>query len=418
MISESAQPIYIYPDQLITETWPIWVESILSKCPTADYANSRGFQQLIGSDDSTARTRASESYRIGLLLHRIISERTSGANVMPKGWEYVCNDKPVLSKTGYLAYSIGKALSKNPSDGQLLSALNILYLIFSMSIGTESTGTSISTLLVYRRVLQCFRNQIGVLDFDASYEAYSRWLAGAVFNTLDNPTARTKLIKEYIESDNITTLILENESDKSTHSLTAEILKEKISGANVDIPEINKITRHKAALFWAAPTRGIYSKASQVGTNLIDELIELDRSNLSLKKTSILDCVLRVDGANEHQLLENINILLTKNSSTSFEWGNLMEKLSKGVYAALAYIEDTVEQVSKPNQFHLHGAPQVPEDTTELLVEIKKTGMPIKPELGTSVRLHMVEYKVAEITEEEIFFKIKLTISPNQGLEH
>jgi hypothetical protein len=408
MISESAQPIYIYPDQLVTETWPNWVESILSKCPADEFKNSRGFQQLIGNEDSTARTRASESYRIGLLLHRLISERSSGTNTMPKGWEYVCNNKPVLSKTGYLAYSIGKALSKNPTDQQLLYALNILYLIFSMSIGTESSGVSISTLLVYRRVLHCFRNQIGASDFDESYEEYSRWLAGAVFNTLDSSTNRQLLINEYINSDSITTLVLENEADKSIHSVTAEILKEKISTGLGEIPEINKITRHKAALFWAAPNRGIYSKASQVGLNLIDKLIDLDRESLASNKLSILDSVLRVNGSNEHQLLESINALLIKNISTSLEWGNLMENLSKGVYAALAYIEDTVEQVSKPIQFHLHGAPEIPKDTEELFAEVRKEGMPIKPVLGVSVLIQSVEYKLIEIEEQELFFKIKL----------
>jgi hypothetical protein len=123
---------------------------------------------------------------------------------------------------------------------------------------------------------------------------------------------------------------------------------------------------------------------------------------------SILDSVLRVNGSNEHQLLESINALLIKNISTSLEWGNLMENLSKGVYAALAYIEDTVEQVSKPIQFHLHGAPEIPKDTEELFAEVRKEGMPIKPVLGVSVLIQSVEYKLIEIEEQELFFKIKL----------
>ncbi len=116
MISDSAQPIYIYPDQLVSETWHEWVETIFSECPIGEHRNSRGFQQLVGIDNSNARTRASEAYRIGLLLHRVISERTGASGAMPKGWEYVCEDKSVLSRLGYLAYIIGKALSKEPNN--------------------------------------------------------------------------------------------------------------------------------------------------------------------------------------------------------------------------------------------------------------------------------------------------------------
>ena len=71
MINDSAQPIFIYPDQLLKETWPAWVESVLSKQPEDEYRNARGFQELTGSTDSTGRTRAGEAYRLGLLLQRV-----------------------------------------------------------------------------------------------------------------------------------------------------------------------------------------------------------------------------------------------------------------------------------------------------------------------------------------------------------
>ena len=85
MISKNAQPIYIYPDQLIKDTWPDWVETILSKSPPAANHNSRGFQELTGVENSTVRTRAGEAYRIGVLLHRIIRVREDGAGT-PIGW--------------------------------------------------------------------------------------------------------------------------------------------------------------------------------------------------------------------------------------------------------------------------------------------------------------------------------------------
>jgi hypothetical protein len=415
MISESAQPIYIYPDQLITETWPDWVETILSKSPPDANRNSRGFQELAGVDNSTVRTRAGEAYRMGLLLHRVIREREEGAST-PKGWDYVCKDKTVLSRTGHLSYAIGKALSKHADDADIHSALNVLYLLFSMSIGTNTGGMSVSTTLVYRRVLQCFRVDVGAATFDAKYDDYSRLLAAAVFKTLDSPTARAKLLDEYINADHITALILEKQSDHSEHSITAATLSAKLSGASSTIPGINEIPRAKAALFWASPERGIYTRAAETGLNLLDALIPLDRAALKETGNSILDQALRVDGNQEHLLLENLNALLIRKQETSAIWGQLMEKLAQGVYAALAYLEDNVDSLPKPKQFHLHGVPEFPSGTTPLTVEIARSGIPIRPELGASVFIRKEEYRVKDMDEQPTGFKITLELTPSPAM--
>ena len=412
MISESAQPIYIYPDQLITETWPDWVETILSKSPPAENRNSRGFQELAGVENSTVRTRAGEAYRMGLLLHRVIREREEGAST-PKGWDYVCNDKTVLSKTGHLSYAVGKALSKHSADPDVHCALNVLYLLFALSIGTDAGGMSVSTALVYRRVLQCFRADIGPPEFDAKYEDYSRLLAAAVFKTLDSPISRPKLLDEYINANHITTLILEKKSDHSEHSVTAGTLSSKLSGASSTIPGINEIPRAKAALFWASPERGIYTKATEAGLDLFDALVPLDRASLRDNGNSILDQAIRVDGSDEHLLLEHLNELLAGRPETSAIWGNLMEKLAKGVYSALAYLEDTVEGLPKPKQFHLHGVPEFSLESTPLVVEIAKSGIPIKPEIGASVLIRKMEYRVKEINEQPTGFKVTLELAQN-----
>lgn len=413
MISESAQPIYIYPDQLISETWHEWVETIFSERPVSEHRNSRGFQQLVGIENSNARTRASEAYRIGLLLHRVISERTGTSGAMPKGWEYVCEDKSVLSRLGYLAYIIGKALSKEPNNAAFKSALCVLYLIFALSIGTEDSGITVSTILVYRRVVRCFRTEIGEAEFDLHKEEYGRWLAGAVFNTLDNSVTRPKLINEYINSDVITTLILEKQSDKSTQQVTAKKLKARLDGKSSSMPELNEITRQKAALFWAAPSRGIFTNASEVGVELIDALIPIDRASMSEESKSVLDSVLVVDGTQEHQLLENLNDLLSTRSETSTIWRILMEKLSKGVYSALSYLDDTGISSAKPTIFHLHGASDVPPGTQTLEVDIIKEAIPIKPEIGTVVAVQDLQFKITSIEELEKSFSFKLEAISN-----
>lgn len=407
MINDSAQPIYIYPDQLITETWPEWVETILSKRPSETHRNDRGFQDLVGVDNSTVRTRAGEAYRMGLLLHRVIRERSEGAGT-PKGWDYVCNDKTVLSKTGHLSYAVGNALAKHAEDPDIGAALNVLYLLFALSLGTNAGGASVSTALVYRRVLQCFRADIGEVIFDARYEDYSRFLAAAVFKTLDSPVARSLLINEYLNSDHITSLIIEKKADSSEHSVTAATLSVKISGAASSLPGVNDVPAAKAALFWASPERGIYTKAAEVGLALLDNLIPLDRLALKTTGNSILDNALRVDGSQEHLLLENLNTLLVGLPETSVIWGKLMETLSKGVYAALAYLEETVQSVPKPKHFHLHGASEITPEATTLTVEIDKLRIPIKPDVGATVTIRNIDFHVQVIEENATVFKLTL----------
>lgn len=415
MISESAQPIYIYPDQLITETWPDWAENVLSKIPPEENRSSRGFQELAGGDNSTVRTRAGEAYRMGLLLHRVIREREEGAGGTPKGWEFVCDDKSVISNTGYLSYAIGKALSEHSDDADINAALNILYLMFALSIGTNSAGISVSTTLVYRRVLQCFRADIGAAEFDANYDDYSRLLAAAVFKTLDSSTARSKLMHEYINADHITALILEKKSDSSEHPVTAKNLSAKISGKKSSLPGINEIPRAKAALFWASPDRGIYTKAAKVGLDLLDALIPLDRASLQATGKSVLDQALRVDGIQEHLLLENLNALLIGKPETSVIWRKLVEKLTQGVYNALQYLDESIEGLPKPKHFHLHGVPEFPAGASPLIVEIAKSGIPIKPEIGASVLIRENRYLVKNIDEQGVGFKVTLELLQDSG---
>jgi len=415
MINERAQPIYIYPDQLITETWPDWVETIFTKVPSIQNRNNRGFQELAGGDNSSVRTRAGEAYRIGLLLHRVIRERDEGT-ATPKGWDYVCNDKTVLSKVGHLSYAVGKALSEHSDDADVAEALNVLNLFFALSLGTSADGKSVSTALIYRRVLQCFRNDVGQAEFDAHSDDYARMLAAAVFQTLDTAAARANLLNEYVNSDHITSLILKKESDGSEHAATVANLMAKVTGMQSSLPGANEVPRAKAALFWAAPDRGIYAKAAKVGNELFDALISLDRISLGNGGSSVLNPALCVDANQEHMLLEKLNEILVGSVSTFKIWGSLMEKLSKGVYSALAYLEDTIDGLPKPKLFHLHGIPDFPIGSSPLNIEITRSGVPIRPEIGASVIIRDVEYCVKGVDEQPTIVKLTVELVQNSVL--
>lgn len=413
MISASAQPIYIYPDQLITDTWPGWVETILSKLPDEEHRGSRGFQVLAEGENSSIRTRAGEAYRLGLLLQRVIREREGPASV-PKGWEYVCNGKTVLSKIGYLSYAVGKALSVHADNADINRALNVLFLIFSLSIGTSTGGKSVSTALVYRRVFQCFREDVGATAFDPLSEEYSRLIAAAVFNTLDNPIARPKLLSEYINSDHFYELLLEREADNSEHAVTVATLSAKLSGKHSAIPDINDIPRKKAPLFWASPDRGMFTKGAKVGLNLLDAIIPLDRAALSNTGNSILYPALIVDADKEHLLLESLTNILAGLPSTSKIWRDLMEQLSQGVYAALAYLEDTTQDSPKSKLFHLHDVAEFTEGVTPLTVELNKSKIPVIPEVNSTVLVRKTAYRVTNINVQSDAVNVTLELGASQ----
>lgn len=411
MINDSAQPIFIYPDQLLKETWPGWVESIFSKQPDDAYRNARGFQELTGStDNSTVRTRAGESYRLGLLLQRVIRERTEGSGV-PKGWQYVCEGKNAISKTGYLSYAIGKALSNNHEITGANTGLNVLYLLFALSLGIRLNGTCLSTALIYSWTLQYFRNNVGAQEFDANYDDYSRFLAAAVFKTLDTSPQQTSFMDEYVNSKNITSLILEKSSDHTIHKVTSTLLREKINGNPSALPNVNDIPSAKAPLFWASIDRGIFQKAIFVGDTLIQALIPIDQAHLKQHGTSILTPAIQILDSEDHLLLENLNDIFKGIPNISSLWSELMEKLADGVYSALAYVEKSSNRLSTPTKFHLHGVSDFPQDTTNISVEINKEAVPITPQIGTTVIAGNREFRIKDLTSSDTHLKLELEAS-------
>ena len=411
MINDSAQPIFIYPDQLLKETWPGWVESIFSKQPDDAYRNARGFQELTDStDNATVRTRAGESYRLGLLLQRVIRERTEGSGI-PKGWQYVCEGKSPISKIGYLSYAIGKALA---NDDEILDAhtgLNVLHLLFALSLGIRLDEKCLSVALIYAWTLQYFRSNVGAQEFDENYANYSRFLAAAVFKTLDTLPQQKLFMDEYVNSRNITSLIIEKSSDSTIHRVTPTLLREKINGDSSALPNVNDIPSAKAPLFWASVERGIFQKAISVGDGLIKALIPIDQAHIQQHGTSILTPAIQVLNSEDHMLLEKLDDIFKGQPNISSLWSELMEKLADGVYSALAYVEKSSNRLSIPTKFHLHGASDFPQDIDKISVEINKEAVPITPQIGTAVIAGNREFKIKDLMHSGTHLRLELEAS-------
>lgn len=410
MINDSSQPIFFYPDQLLKDSWPAWVESVLSKIPDDEYKNPRGFQELSGSTDSSGRTRAGESYRLGLLLQRVIRERTKGSSI-PKGWQYVCDGKSVISKTGHLSYVIGKALANESTSTEANTGLNVLYLLFALSLGIQFNSGFLSTALIYAWTLREFRKSVGENEFDSHYEDYSRFIAAAVFKTLDSSTHQSNFINEYINSSSPTSLILQKNSDQSIYSVTPSLLSEKIKGDPSTLPNVNDIPSAKAPLFWSSVDRGIFQRANTVGNDLIQSLIPIDQLHWKQNGTGVLTKAIHVSESEDHMLLEKLDEIFNNITTISPLWSLLMEKLADGVYSALAFVENSANRVTIPTKFHLHGISTIPNIESSFTVELYKETVPIKPQIGSSVMVNNKEFLIKTLTSSDTHFMLELEAS-------
>ncbi len=260
--------------------------------------------------------------------------------------------------------------------------------MFSLSLGIEHEGVCFSTALIYAWALKGFRQTIGNDEFDSKHEAYSRYIAAAVFSTLDEPTLRGTLVEEYVQEVCVGTLKLKKSSDGILHHITPQKLLEKMNGLAFELPNVSgDIPSAKAPLFWSAPGRGIYQQAALVGSDLITKIIPLDRECLKVHKTSLLTPAIKIMGSQDHLLIENLSDIFSRDNELSEIWSRLMETLAKGVYEALAYIESRASVDLKPKEFWLHGISSIPEEEKSFVIKLNANTVPILPDNGCRVFL-------------------------------
>jgi hypothetical protein len=102
-------------------------------------------------------------------------------------------------------------------------------------------------------------------------------LSAGVFNTLDSDDDRNLLLNPYGNGEDATSLMFDTtNSGKQTVPLRelAHIIEDETLG-------INDVKDTKAALFWSAPDRGIYTRAARSsGIQVIKALTSIDRERL------------------------------------------------------------------------------------------------------------------------------------------
>ncbi len=265
----NSQFLFFYIDELIKRHWVDWLEGPLSKVPAEEHKGLRGFQEAIGDTGAGPRTRAGEAYQLGILTGRIVRPQAAGAG-FPSGWQSVIDGIVPSTKLGFYSYIIGKALRENPDDPNLERALDCLASILVLHIGFQHEGRWFNTALIY----QFAHDQLSSQLERALTSDELRYLAAAVINTLDSDE-RPLLLDPYHRDETITGLRFDLSDGSTIHfdlSELPQIADDKEIG-------VNEFEKTKAALFWANPSRGIYTRAARSpGINLLREMIRVDQS--------------------------------------------------------------------------------------------------------------------------------------------
>jgi hypothetical protein len=403
MINEKAQPIQFYPDELIGGMWVQWSEKFLFDI-SGEHLQS-GFQKLIGSEGAHERTRAGEAYRLGLLKGRLIRERTGGPG-LPLGWAALCAGEAVHSRLGYIAYVIGKALSEGSAEESInVGALNVLHFVFALSLGIKSDDTNFSVFLLYEHALRSYRGAIKPNVYENFEKDIKRWLAAAVFDTLDYSDYRDLITQPYVDGTPVDKLILMHKGDDGAVNkvfLTPKELVQLLSDNQM------KISYHKASLYWANPDRGIYSRASLAADTFLDTLLVADQESFASEGISIFSSALEADSA-EHLLLESLCGVFENHSDLVADWGKLMEKLTKGVYEALRYLEEGIPEPI-PKIFYVHGVGSPIDPAATNIILVPKDETPIKPAAGSMMKIGDASFILREIKESG--GKFEFTLDP------
>ena len=242
----------------------------MSSSPEAEFCNPRGFQNVVGAQNSDVRSRALEAYRLGLIQCPLISQRSSRKAGIPLGWQMVIQNQVPHTTSGYFAYVIGKLFSKTPLDPLLNDALDCLTTIQILHLGFQLNDRWYTTASVFHfaklEIEQLLERELSQREF--------RYLSAAVINTLESDESST-LLSAYRGESELEFLYFDIEKSRK-YKFSISELSEISRNRTINV---NHVKKKKASLFWSQPSRGIYSRAvrSVFGFDLISEFCEADR---------------------------------------------------------------------------------------------------------------------------------------------
>lgn len=333
----NSQFLFFYIDELIKHHWVDWLEGPFSEIPPVEHQNLRGFQGLIGDTGAGPRTRAGEAYNLGILSGRIVRPQVAGAS-FPSGWQSVIDGKVPSTKLGYYSYVVGKALRENPGDPNLERALDCLASIFILHIAFQANGRWYNTALLF----QFAYNQLEAAVGRKPTSVELRYLSAAVINTLDSSELEL-VLAPYGSDSAIGNLRFDMNDGKVVH-FSLNDLPEIVASSGIGINDFKKT---KAALFWANPTRGIFTRAAgSQGGRVIQELLKVDRKLAETGQENLLSETLQQISNNE-----DTQGIFTVAENVFTDWPDLLREwqdLEGELFAATNKAAEAVELKDSP----------------------------------------------------------------------
>jgi len=375
-------PLYMYPDQLISDTWVTWSEKLLSQQHDVKYTTQIGFQRnitdILGKttgNESNERTRALELFNSGMLRGVLVNAQ--GTTGVPYGWNLIQGDQNVHSRLGYSAYAIGKALAAGDNSFRVESAFSAICAVIILQSGFINNGRYISTIGLFNWVMRSFHCPLGVDN-----NTWNRYVASAMFCTLNDSGYGESLANDYLNQQSIVNLRIGGpkgnmQTVDPVGLLT--LINNKYSLTNIQ--------HQKASLYWIGnynetTPRGLYTRAMLHSSSLLMATTALEWSLLAVGQPSPLSIFTTKNKVGEEPcVLDKLAGALKSDPTTKIEWSKTMKTLFEGTWDSIKYLSDSTN-LGNPSQFKIfyaHGAQGDPTGIAQWVMRVKKDSCIRKP---------------------------------------
>lgn len=399
-------PLYVYPDQLIQDTWTRWSEQVLSQPQDAAFRTARGFQDAIsrveGSVGANERTRAGELFDSGFLRGALVNSRDSGASrsSIPPGWDLTVSGQDVHSRLGCCAYAVGKALGVPTISGKSSRSLSVISAIICLQAGFRYNDDWIGLVDLFDHVLACYPCPPGATESE-----WNRYVAAGMFCTMDEGPDSDSLVDLLVASQPITALKFVRAS--AVDRLSPVELENKMR----DGFPIASVTPPKDSLFWigdpgVAEPRGLYTVAASNGHQLLKSGISLQREARRLGEPNPFSLLFEQRESMERDcVLESLATIFASTNRSREVWSAHMRTLYDGVLEGLQYLRQQSGMGAIQRVFHAHG---VVEGARGTQLRVPKTSCVQQPANGDKVVVGDVGYRVTGVREEGMDFVLAI----------
>jgi hypothetical protein len=399
--------LFNYPDQAISEVWVDWSENTLSHQHPKKYSRSIGFQLARESKNANDRTRAGEFYRIGLLRGLLVNAKGTSRGNTPFGWQLIQSDQNAHTRLGFFAYALGAAIKRGSKSDLVRNAFELLCTIFLLQTGFRFNNEYVLTSSLFLYLQKQFNIEVADVKFQ-------RYLAAAMFCTLELPEAAVTLMEAYTKAATVDRLWLVTETRKEievgSSDLSTMITNKKLAISNVSPP--------KPSLYWIGnennTREGLFTVASKRWKSLLTFAADLEREALtSGSESPFRPAILKPNTGDSGCVLEILTEIFSTNSKAKQEWERAMDTLYKGVLDSLRFLKSDDNFAPAQHVFYAHGLATPAPSDSGIVLEVEKSKCAGQPNEQDLVVIDDRSYSIKQV--QSLGDKFKITLALNEA---